>query len=85
MTPRILKGFDPEFYFTRAALNEKQKLQLEIASIFYSSADEATKERLEKTSDRAVLELSKIEKRKSVLAKIKSEMKKRGLNVKGRK
>lgn len=77
MAPEVLKGFDPEWYFTRSELDEKQKLQVEIASIYYSSADETTKERLEKMSDQALLELSKIEKRKSVIAKVKSQMRKR--------
>jgi hypothetical protein len=74
--PSILKDFNPDWYFTRSELNERQKLQVEIALVYYSSADDAISSIIS-ASNQALKELLKIEKRKTVLAKVKSVLKKR--------
>ena len=76
--PGILKGFKSDWYFSgvRAFLNVHQRLQVEIALIYYSSED-SVKEEIEIVSTQALNELLKIEKRKGVVSRINSELKRR--------
>jgi hypothetical protein len=74
MIPEILKDFDHRWYFTKEPLTTTQKLKTEIARVYFTSASEAD---VTDTSTEALKELSKIEKRKTVLSKIRGELKKR--------
>jgi hypothetical protein len=76
--PKVLIGFKSEWYFSgaRASLSKYQRLQVEIASIYYSSVDSAKRE-VETSSTEALKELLKIEKRKGIVGSIITELKKR--------
>ena len=72
--PQILKDFDHRWYFTKEPLTATQKMKTEIARIYFTSASEAD---VKDTSTEALNELLKIEKRTTVLSKIRGELKKR--------